>query len=72
MAIVQEQLLPVADGSLGFHPGLPGLRDIYNEGKLAVANNIGNFFEPISREAYFDFLDGNNPGLNVPPDLFAL
>lgn len=71
MAIAHDQLLPVMANKLGFHPNLPGLRDLYNEGKLAVANNIGNLFEPVSRDVYFDYLDGNNPGLNVPPDLFA-
>lgn len=71
MAIAHDQLLPIVGNSHGFHPNLPGLRDLYNEGKLAVASNIGNLFAPISRDAYFEFLDGNNPGLNIPPDLFS-
>lgn len=71
MAIAHNQLLAVNGNSHGFHPSLPGLRDLYNEGRLAVASNIGNLFEPIHRDDYFDYLAGNNPGLNIPPDLFS-
>lgn len=71
MAIAHDQLLPVAGNKHGFHPNLPGLRELYNEAKLAVASNIGNLFQPISRDAYFNYLDGNNSDLNIPPDLFS-
>ncbi|MEE9346354.1 MAG: DUF1501 domain-containing protein [Methylococcales bacterium] len=71
LAIAHQQLLPVNGNQYGFHPSLPGLRTLYNEGRLAVASNIGNLFEPITRDAYFNYLDGNNPGLNIPPDLFS-
>lgn len=71
IAIPHDQLLPINGNSHGFHPSLPGLRDLYNEGRLAVASNIGNLFEPISRDGYFEYLAGNNSALNIPPDLFS-
>ncbi|MCK5829829.1 MAG: DUF1501 domain-containing protein [Methylococcales bacterium] len=71
MAIARNQLLPINGNNHGFHPSLPDLRDLYNEGTLAVANNVGNLFEPVTSQAYFDYLAGSNPGLNIPPDLFS-
>ena len=71
MAIAHNKLLPISNGSHSFHPNLPGLRDLYNEGSLAIASNIGNLFEPVDRDVYFDYLAGNNPSLNIPPDLFS-
>ncbi len=70
LAIDRTDLNLIADGSHGFHPSLAGVRDLYNSNQLAVAANIGNLFQPISREQYFNFTD-NNTDLNVPPDLFA-
>ncbi len=71
MAIARNQLLPVSGNKYGFHPSLSGLRNLYNENKLAIAANVGNLFEPIARDAYFDYLEGNNGSLNIPPNLFS-
>ncbi len=70
LAIDRADLKLIAGGGHGFHPSLSGLRDLYNNNKLAVTANIGNLFQPIIREDYFNFTD-NNASLNVPPDLFA-
>jgi uncharacterized protein (DUF1501 family) len=44
LALSRDVLLPVgngASGSYGFHPSLPGLRDLYNQNALAVVANVG-------------------------------
>ncbi len=70
MAVDRGDLQTIADGSYGFHPALPGLRDLYDSNRLAVIRNVGNLFQPITRDEYFNYSD-NNGSLNVPPDLFA-
>ena len=71
MAISRNQLLPISGNNFGLHPSLKDLRTLFNENKLAIASNIGSLFEPISRDAYLDYVEGNNRGLNIPPDLFS-
>lgn len=70
MTIDRGDLHSIAGGSHGFHPSLSGLRDLYDNNKLAVVQNVGNLFQPITREEFFDHTD-NHASLNVPPDLFA-
>jgi uncharacterized protein (DUF1501 family) len=70
MAVARGSLHPIAGGSHGFHPTLPDLRDLYNTGKLAVINNVGNLFQPITRDEYFNHTD-NHASLNLPLNLFA-
>ncbi len=70
LAIDRGGLHSIARGSHGFHPSLPGLRDLYDSNKLAVVQNVGNLFQPITRDEYFNFTD-NHGSLNVPPNLFA-
>ena len=44
LALAKDSLLPVQSGSsgnYGFHPKLPGLRDLYNQNALAVVANVG-------------------------------
>jgi uncharacterized protein (DUF1501 family) len=44
LALSADSLLPVADGAggrYGFHPSLPGLRDLYNQNAVAVVANVG-------------------------------
>jgi len=44
LALPKAALLPVQDGAsaqYGFHPNLPGLRDLYNQNALAVVANVG-------------------------------
>ena len=44
LALNRDLLLPVQPGAsqrYGFHPNLPGLRDLYNQNALAVVANVG-------------------------------
>jgi uncharacterized protein (DUF1501 family) len=47
LALPLSSLLPLtftgtAPGQFGFHPRLTGLRDLFNQGRVAVVNNVGN------------------------------
>lgn len=55
LAIAQADLLPispVSGGSYGFHPNMSGMRDLFNQGKLAVLCNNGPLVEPLTRTTY--------------------
>ena len=55
LAIPQADLLtisPVSGGSYGFHPNMGEVRDLFNQGKLAVLCNNGPLVEPITRTTY--------------------
>src|SRR5687767_848163 len=55
LAIPQANLLPispVSGGSYGFHPNMPEVRDLFNQGKLAVLCNNGPLVEPITKTTY--------------------
>jgi len=40
LGIPQDEVLPI-DGSFGFNPALAPLKDMYEEGKVAVVNGVG-------------------------------
>ena len=55
LAIPQASLLPVSPtggGSYGFHPNMPEMRDLFNQGRLAVVCNNGPLVEPLTRTTY--------------------
>ena len=55
LAIPQANLLavsPVGGGSYGFHPNMPEMRDLFNQGKLAMVCNVGPLVEPLTRTSY--------------------
>jgi uncharacterized protein (DUF1501 family) len=55
LAIPQANFLPVAPvsgGSFGFHPNMPELQGLFNQGKLAVLCNNGPLVEPLTRTTY--------------------
>jgi uncharacterized protein (DUF1501 family) len=55
LAIPQANLLPispVSGGSYGLHPNMPEVRDLFNQGKLAVLCNNGPLVEPLTRTTY--------------------
>ena len=65
MALRQETLLPITghDGrQFGFHPSLEGLRDLYNDGKVACVANVGSLIEPTTSK---DYKDENNLPLGL-------
>lgn len=70
LSIAKDDLLAMLadnpDGALyGMHPGMPGLRDLFESGDLAVAANVGPLIEPTTREGYL-----NGTAL-LPPQLFS-
>ena len=55
LAIAQASLLPispVSGGSYGFHPNMPEMQNLFNQGKLAVLCNSGPLVEPLTRTTY--------------------
>jgi len=55
LAIAKASLLPVSPasgGSYGFHPNMPEMQTLFNQGKLAVLCNSGPLVEPLTRTTY--------------------
>lgn len=55
LAIPQASFLPVSPvsgGSYGFHPNMPEMQNLFNQGKLAVLCNNGPLVEPLTRTTY--------------------
>ena len=55
LAIAQASFLPVSPvsgGSFGFHPNMPEIQTLFNQGKLAVLCNNGPLVEPLTRTTY--------------------
>ena len=68
LAIAQASLLPLTlsgGRDFGFHPSLPELQALFNQGKLAMISNAGTLVGPITRAQY---LSG---GAAIPPQLFS-
>jgi uncharacterized protein (DUF1501 family) len=70
LAIPQASLLPLTlqngDGrDFGFHPNMPEMQGLFNQGKLGVVANVGTLVAPVTRAQY---LAG---GAAVPPQLFS-
>ena len=55
LAIPQASFLPVSPatgGSYGFHPNMPEIQNLFNQGKCAVLCNNGPLVEPLTRTTY--------------------
>jgi uncharacterized protein (DUF1501 family) len=55
LAIAKASLLPISPasgGSYGFHPNMPEMQNLFNQGKLAVLCNNGPLVEPLTRTTY--------------------
>ncbi len=70
LAIPQSALLPIilpdGDGrDFGFHPKLPELQSLFNQGKLGMVANVGTLVGPVTKTEY---LSGSAA---VPPELFS-
>jgi uncharacterized protein (DUF1501 family) len=70
LAIPQSSILPINDlvndgRDYALHPSVPQLRNIYNQGKLALVANVGSLMAPVTRTTY---LDGS---VQLPPQLFS-
>src|SRR5262245_35944233 len=56
MALAQSSLLPITVpgvGNFGFHPSLTGIRNLWNQGRVAVVCNAGNLLEPVTPAQIF-------------------
>lgn len=70
LALSRASLLPITpltgDGhDYGLHPNLPGVRQLFNERKLAFVANVGPLVEPITRTQFL------NHSVRVPTQLFS-
>jgi uncharacterized protein (DUF1501 family) len=68
LALAQSTLLPISNGNdvYGFHPSLPELQGLYNQGKAAVLANVGMLVQPTNRTLY-----GSNNSAVIPTALFS-
>jgi uncharacterized protein (DUF1501 family) len=51
LALPQGSLLPVTvpgAGNFGFHPSLTNIRNLWNQGRVALVCNVGNLLEPVT------------------------
>lgn len=70
LAVPRSQLLDISTlsgnaPSVGLHPSAAPLRELFNEGRLAMLANIGNLVEPVTREQY------QNKSVQLPAQLFS-
>ncbi len=60
LAIPSSDILPIFPSNVseafGFHPSMPEVQSLFNNGKLAVISNIGMLIEPTTKEQYFSEL----------------
>jgi uncharacterized protein (DUF1501 family) len=57
LAIAQASLLPVSPaigGSYGFHPNMPEVKTLFDQGRLAVLCNNGPLVEPLTQTSYLN------------------
>ena len=52
------------DGFFGLHPAMPEMQTLFDQGKLAVINNVGTLVQPTTKSDY-------NNGVNLPFGLFS-
>ncbi len=58
------------DADIGLHPAMAPMADIWQEGRLAVVNNVGPLSRPTTREDYFAWKESSDNSL-VPDSLFS-
>jgi uncharacterized protein (DUF1501 family) len=58
LAIPESSLLPIATsiGNFGFHPNLPGLQALFNQGSLGAVCNVGPLVQPLTKNDYVNNL----------------
>ena len=70
LAVARDVLLPIQpltnDGAqYGLHPGMTGIRDLFEGGRAAVVANLGPLIQPTTRDQYL------NRSVALPPQLFS-
>ncbi|HBA32987.1 MAG TPA: hypothetical protein DCZ12_02490 [Gammaproteobacteria bacterium] len=70
LAVPRNEILSVNNGDSGFCQELAGVRDLYNEGSVAVVQNMGVLIQPLTRAEYLDAVASRDLS-KVPEGLFA-
>ncbi len=70
LAVPLASLLPIdpinsTGAPFGFHPSMPGVRDLFQTGKAAVVTNLGPLLAPTTKAQYAA------GSANLPPQLFS-
>src|SRR5262245_14180875 len=52
LALLQNQFLGVMSNNYGFHPNMPEMQTLFNQGKCAVLCNNGPLVEPLTKVQY--------------------
>ncbi len=70
LAVPQAQLLPITPASsngvdYGLHFAMPGIKDLFDAGRVAFVSNVGPLIEPTTKDQYF------NQSVALPPQLFS-
>jgi uncharacterized protein (DUF1501 family) len=52
LALAQGSFLPVMGGAYGFHPNMPEIQGLFNQGKCAMLVNNGPLVEPLNKTQY--------------------
>ena len=69
LAIARQDIVPL-DADIGLHPGMAALKDVWDDQRLAVINNVGPLARPMSQAEYFDWRNQDDISL-VPESLFS-
>ncbi|MEM6317393.1 MAG: DUF1501 domain-containing protein [Bacteroidota bacterium] len=69
LALAKNTLLPLSptnykEKQLALHPSMPELKALFDQGKLALVNNVGTLVEPTTKASY-------NGGAKLPFGLFS-
>ena len=69
LAIAQDQILALNaltynEKELGLHPAMPELQSLFDQGKLAVINNVGTLVQPTTKSDFYN-------GASLPFGLFS-
>ena len=70
LSVPKDALLPItspagATADYGFHPSMPGVRDLFEAGDLSVVANVGALVQPTTK------VDYQTNALPLPPKLFS-
>jgi uncharacterized protein (DUF1501 family) len=71
LAVPLNSILPInvqsggGGHTFGFHPSMPELQNLFNQGKLTMVTNVGTLVAPVTRLQYFQ------GSVAVPPQLFS-
>ena len=75
LAIDRQALLPITaqgasagDPTYGLNPAMPGLRDLFAAGRLAILPNVGPLIRPTTKQQYRESFSSN---FDLPPQLFS-